>query len=403
MKRLLHRTAHELERRLDRRAAGRAVTRQLVLSPYRGFGREDELLIRGRLLVDKRITRAISAESVWRNVLNTYRRFSSDEVGGARVVGSYRQSVVETVTDDEGHFQIRLQPGVIGGEPATQELLKRGEDTTPHPPSAPSPLTRGEGLSREVGAETLLPSTGGEGARRADEGSGDASSDPSLSVWREVQLHVPDTTVSAVAHVLVPGPDAHFGVISDIDDTIVQTNATSLLRMARSIINNAAARLPFEGVADLYRALHSGRNPIFYVSSSPWNLYEVLHDYMNITGIPHGPMFLQDWGIDEDTLILASHTEHKLAQIATLVEYYPDLKFVLIGDSGQHDPEIYLRVIQMNPGRILAAFIRDVTPDLRDRAVTKILEQSNAAGVEMLYVRDSAEAMTHARRLGLIS
>ena len=344
MKRLLHRTAHELERRLDRRAAGRAVTRQLVLSPYRGFGREDELLIRGRLLMDKRITRATSAESIWRNVLNTYRRFSSDEVGGARVVGSYRQSVVETVTDDEGHFQIRLQPNV-------------------------------------------------RATRASDDG---------LSVWRDVQLHVPDTTVTAVAHVLVPGPDARFGVISDIDDTIVQTNATSLLRMARSIINNAAARLPFEGVADLYRALHGDRNPIFYVSSSPWNLYEVLHDYMNITGIPHGPMFLQDWGIDEDTLILASHTEHKLAQIATLVEYYPALKFVLIGDSGQHDPEIYLRVIQMNPGRILAAFIRDVTPDLRDRAVAKILEQSNAAGVEMLYVRDSAEAMTHARRLGLI-
>ena len=160
-------------------------------------------------------------------------------------------------------------------------------------------------------------------------------------------LHLPDLDVTAVAHVLVPSPDAAFGVISDIDDTIVHTNATSLLGMARSIIRNAASRLPFEGVADLYRALHVERNPIFYVSSSPWNLYELLHDFMEINGIPHGPMFLQDWGIDESTLILASHTEHKLAQIQTLVDYYPELKFVLIGDSGQHDPEIYL---QRDPG-----------------------------------------------------
>ena len=80
--------------------------------------------------------------------------------------------------------------------------------------------------------------------------------------------------------------------------------------MTRSIISNAAARLPFEGVADLYRALHADRNPLFYVSSSPWNLYELLDDYMEINKIPHGPMLLQDWGIEETVLILASHEEH---------------------------------------------------------------------------------------------
>lgn len=73
------------------------------------------------------------------------------------------------------------------------------------------------------------------------------------------------------------------------------------------------------------------------------------------------------------------------------------------GDSGQHDPEIYLRVIQAHPERILAAFIRDVTPNLRDRGVAKIVEESNAAGVEMVYVRDSDEALEHARRKGLLA
>lgn len=335
-RRVLHRAAVDLERRFDRRVAGRPVLRRVVISPYRGFGRGNELLVRGRVLIDKRVTRAASAESLWRNALNTYRRFHSDEVAGARVVASYRDAVVESVTDDEGFFQIRLQ-------------------------------------SAGVDART----------------------------WRAVTLHLPDFDVTAVAHAIVPSPDAAFGVISDIDDTIVHTNATSLLGMARSVIRNAASRLPFEGIADLYRALHVGRNPIFYVSSSPWNLYELLHDFMEINGIPHGPMFLQDWGVDESTLILASHTEHKLAQIQTLVDYYPELKFVLIGDSGQHDPEIYLQVIQAHPGRVLVAFIRDVTPDLRDRAVARIVEDAKAAGVEMVYVRDSSEALEHARRMGL--
>jgi phosphatidate phosphatase APP1 len=331
-------TAVELERRFDRRLAGRPVSRRIVISPYRGFGRGTELLLRGRVLVEKRITRVNAAEPLWRNVLNTYRRFQSDEVASARVVASFRDAVVESVSDDEGYFLIRLQP------------------------------------------ETAV--TPG---------------------WHEVSLQLPDLNVAAVAHVLVPPPDARFGVISDIDDTIVVSNATSLLGMARSVINNAAARMPFEGVAGLYRALHGDRNPIFYVSSSPWNLYELLEDFMKINGIPHGPLFMQDWGIDEATLILDSHTDHKLAQFQTLVDYYPELKFVLLGDSGQHDPEIYLRVIQTHPGRILAAFIRDVTPDPRDRAVARIVEEAKGAGVEMLYVRDSADALAHARRLGLVS
>jgi phosphatidate phosphatase APP1 len=117
--------------------------------------------------------------------------------------------------------------------------------------------------------------------------------------------------------------------------------------------------------------------------------------------IPLGPMFLQDWGIDEDTLVLSSHEDHKLAQIQTIVDFYPHMKFVLIGDSGQHDPEIYLRVIQSHPGRVLAAFIRDVTPDLRDQGVARIIEEAKTAGAEMLYVRDSNDALAHAQRLRL--
>jgi len=307
-----------------------------LLTPYRGFGRGHEMLVRGRLLQDKQITRAAEAEPLWRNLINTWRRFESDEIAGAKVRVSYRDAVVESVTNREGHFQVRLEP-------------------------------------REI-AEHLL--------------------------WHEVACEAPDQGVTSIARVLLPAA-AEFGIVSDIDDTIVRTGATSLLTMIRSVINNAAARLPFEGIADLYRALHRERNPIFYVSSSPWNLYELLEDFMSLHGIPPGPMFLQDWGIDADTLIMDPHERHKLAQIQLLLDYYPDMRFLLIGDSGQKDPEIYLHVMQLHPQRVIAAFIRDVTGDVRDQAVARIAEEAKTAGGEMIYVRDSAHALEEARRLGL--
>jgi phosphatidate phosphatase APP1 len=355
-RRVIHRTALRADRGLDRRR--RFVPSSGVgITPYRGLARLQpqplitltdtparpagggEMLVRGRVLLLKNITRATEAEPLWRNVLNTYRRFQSAEVAGARVQASYGSVSAEGLTDNEGHFRIRLDADLL---------------------------------------------------------------DPD-QLWHEVALELPDSGATALSHVILPPAGAAFGIISDIDDTIVQTGATSLLRMARSLMANAATRLPFDGVADLYTALHGARNPIFYVSSSPWNLYELLHDFMDLNGIPPGPMFLQDWGIDEHTFIIASHEKYKLDQIQKIVDYYPHLPFVLIGDSGQHDPEIYLQVIRTHPGRILAAFIRDVTHDLRDRAVAQIIDEAATAGVEMLYVEDSGEALEHAERLGLIA
>jgi phosphatidate phosphatase APP1 len=337
MKRTLHRAAFALDRELDRRRRP-PVGGRVIVSPYRGFGRGHELLVRGRVLIEKALTKSTGAEPLWRSVANTYRRFNSEEIGGAKVRANYRDAVVESVSDAEGHFQVRLEP-------------------------------------RELASHAL---------------------------WHEVGLELPDHGTTTVAKVMVPSELAQFGIISDIDDTVLVTNATSLLGMARSVIRNAQARLPFEGVAELYTILHSDVNPIFYVSSSPWNLYELLDEFMDINGIPHGPMLLQDWGIEENTFLIASHETHKLAQIKLVLDYYPHLQFILIGDSGQHDPEIYLRVIQSYPKRVRAAFIRDVSPDLRDQGVARIIEQSNALGVEMLYVRDSSEALQHARRMGIV-
>ena len=96
---------------------------------------------------------------------------------------------------------------------------------------------------------------------------------------------------------LVPAPQAQFGVISDIDDTVVHSNVTSKLRMILTVaLSNARTRKPFKGVAAFYRALHAGVNPVFYVSKSPWNLYAPLVEYLEVQGLPLGPLLLRDFG-----------------------------------------------------------------------------------------------------------
>nr|WP_246351064.1 App1 family protein [Deinobacterium chartae] len=168
------------------------------------------------------------------------------------------------------------------------------------------------------------------------------------------------------------------------------------------LLHNAYTRLPFEGVASFYAALERGTgeapNPIFYVSSSPWNLYDLLEDFLEHQGIPAGPLLLKDWSLWN----LKAHTGHKLGYIRRLLEAYPRLPFVLIGDSGERDPEIYLEAVRKHPGRFRAVYIRDVVGGVRAEVVRKIAAEVEAMGVPMLLVSDTVEAARHAESLGLI-
>jgi phosphatidate phosphatase APP1 len=121
-------------------------------------------------------------------------------------------------------------------------------------------------------------------------------------------------------------------------------------------------------------------NPFFYVSSSPWNFFDLLDQFLSITGLPAGPLMLQDYGIDDAKLIHLSHDDHKTTQIHEIFETYPHLPFVLVGDSGQRDPEIYRDIARRFPRRTAAIYIRDVTEAGRDTQVRAIAEELNAEG-----------------------
>ena len=214
-------------------------------------------------------------------------------------------------------------------------------------------------------------------------------------------------TVKASGRVLVPPPDAQFGVISDIDDTVLKTDVLNYLKMARNVfLHNSRTRLPFEGVAAFYQALQQGTaasfNPIFYLSKSPWNLYDLLVDFFEVREIPLGPFFLIDMGIAPDKLLMPDTREYKLKYIELLLEGYPHLPFMLIGDSGELDPDIYVEAAETHPGRVLAIYIRDVTGPYRDEALKRLAERAQQAGTEMLLLEDTGAAAAHALQKGWI-
>ena len=214
--------------------------------------------------------------------------------------------------------------------------------------------------------------------------------------WHEVQLElIRQPEVRAIGRVLVPSARARFGVVSDIDDTVVWSNVGNKLKMVLALaLSNARTRKPFKGVAAFYRALHARINPVFYVSKSPWNLYAPLVEFLEAQGLPAGPLMLRDFG-------LRMKKHHKTEAIEAILRTYPKLPFVLIGDSGEEDPEIYSDIVHRFPNRIRVIYIRSVSGK-RVAQVQKLINRVSATGCQLVLVPDSEFAAVHAAGEGLI-
>ena len=215
--------------------------------------------------------------------------------------------------------------------------------------------------------------------------------------WHEIQLKLQQPPVETLGRALVPPPDAAFGVISDLDDTVIQSGVTRKFRMMVQLaLSNARTRKPFRGVAAFYRALHRGRNPFFYVSKSPHNLYVPLLEFLERQRLPAGPLLLRDYG-------LRMQKDHKARAIADILGTYPALRFILIGDSGEQDPEIYADIVGRFPERIRVIYIRSIDRSpARLKAIEKLVEQVAPTKCQLVLAVDSEFAATHAAAEGLI-
>ena len=253
--------------------------------------------------------------------------------------------------------------------------------------------------------------------------AGTAELEPALeavdSIWRPVELELLDPPppdgqpVRETCFVLVPPPSARYIVISDIDDTVIKTNVAHFIRMARTVfLGNARLRLPFEGVGAFYRALYQGasgqeHNPMLYVSNSPWNLYDLFSDFFQMQDIPVGPvLILRNWGISRDRPDFAPlHARaFKTAAIRSILDIYPDLPFILIGDSAEKDPEIYQDIVSQAPGRVLAVYIRNISrKPKRIKAIEALAARVIEAGSTLILADSTLPLAEHALQQGWIA
>lgn len=317
--------------------------------PFIGFAGNDKAYVEGLIVAENGISRPEEGQSKWKNITSMMKRYASNELEDVRVEVTFRGLRQVVKTDKYGIYRC-----IFDLEPC-----------------------------------------------RLDDG-----------IWQKAAVRLPDFHGSPEARgdVMSISNNPQFGIISDIDDTILVSYATQkLMKLRLMLLNNAHTRMPFEGVAAFYEALQHGSgggyNPIFYVSNSEWNLYDLLYEFIEFNRIPKGPLLLREMAIRvlRPWKLREVNRNHKTEVITRLFNLYPDMKFILIGDSGQRDPEIYTGIVRLFPERVAAIYIRDI--GIADKlARVKVLSQlvRQEYSTDLLLVRDTEAAAEHALEKGFI-
>lgn len=325
----------------------------LQIINFQTYGTPHKFYARGRGLEDEDID--LGSKGIWKLMINTWKRFETDEVRHVPIsIHLPNGKVINTDTGPEGYFQV-------------------GE----HMPDLLEHVTEEGWLPYEVSFEDEAVKQKIVGKNRFP------------------------------GEMLIPSPDSEFGVISDIDDTILHTGVVSSMKW-RVIFNTAfkrpERRSALDGAPKLYHELHRGSdgkrsNPIFYVSHSPWNLYRYLEHFLTANRFPKGPLLLRSFS---SFLNRKNEKEkpQKQREIINILKTYPELNFILIGDSGEHDADIYIEIAEAFPDRILAIYLRSVRHRKRMLRVKGLFE--NYKTTPVLLAEDSRQIHEHAVKKGFI-
>lgn len=322
---------------------------KLQIIAFQTYGTDQHLYLRGRALEDESID--LAQKGFWKLLLNSWKRFETDEIKRTPVKVTLPDGrEVSGITDRNGYYLI---------DDSLNDLAK---------------LSNSEG-------------------------------------WLQCEISYVSTTLNREilhenrfpAEILIPAKTSDFGVISDIDDTILHTGVVSLLKwqvIFNTFFKRATKRKPLEGAAEFYHLLHSGKtgdkaNPMFYVSHSPWNLYRYLEMFLNINKFPKGPIILRSF-VD-----FRSKKPQKHKEVLNILKTYPEMKFILIGDSGEHDADIYMEIAKNHPNRVAAIYLRTVRHKKRVKRIKKLVESYTLTPV--LLIETSEDALAHARAHGFIS
>lgn len=201
------------------------------------------------------------------------------------------------------------------------------------------------------------------------------------------------------------------GIISDIDDTFLISHTGNFIRKIYVLLfKNVNDRKVFKDVVPHYQALSSaGRNnreeenAFFYVSSSEWNLYRFIVKFTKIHHLPRAVILLKDIrrGITDFFMSGRGSHDHKFDKIKHVLEFYPNLQYVLLGDDSQHDPVLYERICKIFPVTVKAVYIRQTGKHQKQETKT-ILKNLENLEVSVCYYKDSSEAIMHSKSIGII-
>ncbi|MBS1675055.1 MAG: DUF2183 domain-containing protein [Actinobacteria bacterium] len=181
--------------------------------------------------------------------------------------------------------------------------------------------------------------------------------------WQEMTMAV-EAQDPIPARVFVVAEDVRFGVVSDVDDTVMVTALPRPLIAAwNSFVVDEHARTPVPGMAVLLERLMRDNpgSPMIYLSTGAWNIAPTLNRFLSRHLFPAGAMLLTDWGPTHDRWF-RSGRDHKLGNLARLAEEFPHVRWLLIGDDGQHDEAIYGQFLVEHPDNVAAVAIRRLLP-----------------------------------------
>lgn len=201
--------------------------------------------------------------------------------------------------------------------------------------------------------------------------------------WQQVIVKSDGSLIDHTGSVLIVSDDAEFGIVSDIDDTVLSTwLPRPFIAAWNSFFRTEAARQAVPGMAVFYQELLEKHPdaPLLYVSTGAWNTHGFLRRFLARHRYPLGPMLLTDWG-PTNTGWFRSGQAHKRNSLLQLTVDFPRIKWLLVGDDGQHDPELYTEFANTNPDRVRAIAIRQLT------ATEQMLAHGTAEPIESAPAR----------------
>jgi phosphatidate phosphatase APP1 len=180
--------------------------------------------------------------------------------------------------------------------------------------------------------------------------------------WHTAVLRA-EGTEPVEARIRVIAPDVKFGIVSDIDDTVMVTALPRpFLALWNTFVLSERARMATPGMAVLLDRLtiEHPDAPVIYLSTGPWNAAPTLARFLTRNMYPSGALLLTDWGLTQDRWF-RSGQEHKRQNLDRLAKEFPDMRWLLIGDNGQHDEQIYSQFTQHNADKVAAIAIRQLS------------------------------------------